>query len=113
METAVTTTVSAYISELTEARLEKGPFFQKRPVEEILHIAKSYGIAEVSIKENCQDMNKTLSESSLRENDILVLAIERENAVIPTPKATDRILRDDTLICYGKLSNIEKIITKE
>ena len=77
----------------------------------MLRIAKNYGIAEVSIKENCQDLGKTLSESGFREKDILVLAIERENAVIPAPKASDRILVDDTLICYGKLSNIEKIIS--
>ena len=105
--------VTKFLNDKIEARLEKRPLFQKRPVEEILHIAKSYGIAEVSVKENCRDLGKNLSESSLRENDILVLAIERENAVIPTPKATDRILLGDTLICYGKLSNIEKIIIKK
>ena len=104
--------VAKFLNEKIEARLEKRPPFSKRPVEEVLRVAKNYGIAEVSIEENCQDLGKTLSESSFRENDILILAIERENAVVPTPKATDRILLNDTLICYGKLSNIEKIIAK-
>lgn len=103
--------VTKFLNDKIESRLEKRPPFQKRPVEEVLRIAKNYGIAEVSIKENCQDLGKTLSESGFREKDILVLAIERENAVIPAPKASDRILVDDTLICYGKLSNIEKIIS--
>jgi len=104
--------VKKFLNDKIESRLEKRPPFQKRPVEEILRIAKNYGIAEVSIKESCQDLGKTLSESSFRENDILILAIERENAVIPTPKASDKILLDDTLICYGRLPNIEKIIPK-
>ncbi|UCD54885.1 MAG: TrkA C-terminal domain-containing protein [Candidatus Omnitrophota bacterium] len=101
--------VTKFLNDKIESRLEKRPLFQKRPVEEVLRVAKNYGIAEVSIKDNCQDLGKTLSESSFRENDILILAIERKDNVIPTPKASDRILLNDTLICYGKLSNIEKI----
>ncbi len=103
--------VTKFLNDKIESKLEKRPPFQKRPVEEVLRIAKNYGIAEVSIKDNCQDLGKTLSESSFRENDILILAIERKDGVIPTPKASDLILLDDTLICYGKLSNIEKIIS--
>ncbi len=103
--------VTKFLNAKIESKLAKRPPFQKRPVEEVLRIAKNYGIAEVSIKNNCQDLGKTLSESSFRENDILILAIDRKSGVIPTPKASDRILLDDTLICYGKLSNIEKIIS--
>ena len=105
--------VAKFLNEKIESRLEKRPPFHKRPVEEVLRIAKDYGIAEVSIKNSCRDLGKTLSESDFRENDILILAIERRDSVIPAPKATDRILMDDTLICYGRLSNIEKIIAKE
>jgi len=104
--------VTKFLNDKIESKLEKSPPFMKRPVEEIMRIAQNYGIAEVNIKQNCQDLNKTLSESSLRENDILVLAIERANSVIPTPNATDKILLEDTLICYGKLPNIQKIIEK-
>lgn len=102
--------VTKFLNEKIESRLEKRPPFRRRPIEEIVRIAKNYGIAEVNIKEKCRDLGKALNESSFRENDILILAIERENTVIPAPKATDRINIDDTLICYGKLSNIEKII---
>jgi len=105
--------VTKFLNDKIEARLEKRPPFQKRPVEEVLRIAKDYGIAEVSIKSTCQDLGKSLSESSFRENDILILAIERKDNIVPTPKASDHILLDDILICYGKLSNIEKIISKE
>jgi len=104
--------VTKFLNDKIETRLEKRPPFAKRPVEEILRIAKDYGIAEVTVKNSCLDLGKTLSESSFREKDILVLAIERKDQVIPAPKATDRILLDDTVICYGRLSNIVDIIRK-
>lgn len=105
--------VTKFLNDKIESRLEKRAPFQKRPVEEILRIAKDYGIAEVTIKEQCQDLNKPLSSSSFRKNDILVLAIERKDGVIPAPKASDQIALDDTLICYGRLSSIEKILTQK
>ncbi len=83
--------------------------FTKRPVEEILRLAEGYGIAEVTIKDDCADIGHTLLESSFRQNDILIIAIERSNQVIPAPHATDVIMSNDTLICYGKLPNISKI----
>ena len=104
--------IKKFLNDKIESRLEKQAPFRKRPIEEILRIAKDYGIAEVSISEKCQDLGKSLNASSLRENDILVLAIERKDTVIPAPKATDHIILDDVLICYGKLSNIAKIIQK-
>lgn len=102
--------LTLFLTRKIEARLEKRPIFQKRPVEEILRIAKDYGIAEVAIKEECQDLGKQLIESSFRAKNILILAIERRSGVIPTPTAQDTIQLGDTLICYGKLNNIEKII---
>jgi len=105
--------VTKFLNDKIESGLEKSPPFRRRPIEEIVRIAKNYGIAEVNINKHCQDLGKTLSESSFRENDILILAIERENSVIPAPKATDQINIDDTLICYGKLSNIEMIIKRQ
>jgi len=101
--------VTKYQNDKIETGLIKSSTLEKKPVEEILRVAKNYGIAEVNIKDSSVNLGKQLHESSFRENDILVLAIERKDAVIPTPKATDRIMLNDTLICYGKLSNIENI----
>ena len=90
-------------------RLLKTPTFTKRQVEEILRLAEGYGIAEVIVNENCKDLDKTLFESSFRQKDILVLAIERGTSVIPAPGASDKLLINDTVICYGKLENIAGI----
>jgi hypothetical protein len=53
-----------------------------------------------------QVLDKTLSQSELREHDITVLAITRDVETIPNPKADTKILPGDELICFGKLENI-------
>jgi len=95
-----------------QARLARSATFTKRPVEEVLRLAEGYGVAEVTLSEECAEIGKTLFESSFRQQDILILAIERGRDVIPAPHASDRLLVNDTIVCYGKLSNIENITTK-
>jgi len=93
-----------------QERLAQSATFTKRPVAEILRLAEGYGIAEVSLAESFEDIGKTLIDSSFRQQDILVLAIERGTRVIPAPHAEDMLEAGDNLICYGKLENIAKII---
>ena len=89
-----------------QTKLMKSRTFTKRPVEEILRLAEGYGIAEVTLGEECEDVGKTLYDSSFRQKDILILAIERGTQVLPAPHASDQLLANDMLICYGKLDNI-------
>ena len=100
---------TAYFYEKIQQRLLKSRTFTKRPVEEILRIAEGYGIAEVTLTDKCADIGKNLNESSFRQKDILILAIESAGGVKPAPHASDMLSENDTLICYGKLENISKI----
>ncbi|MFC1644351.1 cation:proton antiporter regulatory subunit [Candidatus Omnitrophota bacterium] len=104
--------ITRNLTKKIQQRLIKSPTFTKRPVEEILRIAEGYGIAEVTLNKDCDDIGKTLFDSSFRQNDILIMAIERGTGVIPAPHASDNLLLNDTLICYGKLENIAKITEK-
>lgn len=90
-------------------KLIKSSTFTKRPVEEVLRLAAGYGVAEVTLGGSSEEIGKTLFDSSFRQQDILIMAIERGSTVIPAPNAQDKLLLDDTLICYGKLDNINKI----
>ncbi len=105
--------IARRLTKKIEKRLIKSSAFTKRPVEEILRLAEGYGVAEVTLNEKCPDIGMTLFESSFRQKDILILAIEREAGVIPAPHASDKLDINDTLICYGKLRNIEKISAGE
>jgi len=91
-----------------ENLLEKRTKLRKRKIEEILHLAENFGVAEILLEKNSPDINKTLAGSTFRQRDILVLAIERSNNIIPTPKAGDVLKKGDTLICYGKLKNMRQ-----
>ncbi|MEA3489064.1 MAG: TrkA C-terminal domain-containing protein [Candidatus Omnitrophota bacterium] len=105
--------ITRKLTKKIQEKLIKSSTFTKRPVEEILRLAEGYGVAEVTVKEECLDIGKTLFETSFRKNDIIILAIERGTRVLPAPGASDRLLLNDTLICYGKLENVAKIIGKK
>lgn len=109
IKVALNKAIMRKLTKKIQKKLIKSPTFTKRPVEEIMRLAEGYGIAEVTLADNFADLDKTLFESSFRQNDILIIAIERDTGVIPTPHASDRLLPNDTLICYGKLDNIAKI----
>ncbi|MGD2278621.1 MAG: TrkA C-terminal domain-containing protein [Candidatus Omnitrophota bacterium] len=101
--------VARKLTKKIQERLVKTKTFTKRPVTEILRLAAGYGIAEFILNEHCVDVGKTLSKSSFREKDILILAIERGRKIIPTPHAAEELQLNDTIICYGKLDNIAKV----
>lgn len=101
--------IARRLTKKIQEKLIKSPTFTKRPVEEVLRLAEGYGVAEVAINEDCTEVGKALFESSFRQKDILVLAIERGSTVLPAPRASDKLLVNDTLICYGKLENMARI----
>lgn len=74
--------------------------------EELLVSTGGYGVSSLEVTKNNPALNKTLAETNLRERDITVLAIERENDVIPNPQSNAKILQGDRLICFGKLDRI-------
>lgn len=83
--------------------------FEKKKVEEILHLTEGYGIVEINLSLKSKNIGKKLANAGLREKGILVLAIERDGEVIPAPKGSDVLKPSDALICYGKLKNLQEI----
>jgi hypothetical protein len=82
---------------------------KEKSVDEVLRLAQDYGIAEINVRKESRSAGKALKDTSLREKDILLLAIERDKQILPAPKASDVIKEGDTLICYGKLENMQEI----
>lgn len=83
---------------------------EKKSIDEVLRLAHDYGIAEITLAEDSKNVGLSLKDSSFREKDILILAIERDNHILPAPKATDILNEGDTLICYGKLKNMQETV---
>lgn len=93
-----------------EATLSKRQLLiRKKPVEEVLRLGDTYGVAEVWIKEGSELAGKTLAQAELTEKTILVLAIEREGQFIHMPRSFDRIQEGDKLLIYGDLKNMRQL----
>ena len=83
--------------------VEEQVLFPDLDIRQRLTLDRGYGVAEIPIGPDSQLVGKTIKESGLRDQDVLVLSIIRESQTIPNPKTTREILSGDRLLCYGKL----------
>ncbi len=88
--------------------IENKTSLKTRSFDEILRLSQDYGIAEVTLTKDSPNIGLKIKETNFRDNDIIILAIERAEKVIPAPKATDTLLENDVLICYGKLKKAKE-----
>ena len=75
-----------------------------------LTIKSGYGVAEFQITKNSTLANTTIANSRLRDQEILVLSIQRESVIIPSPKGSQEILPGDHLICFGKNLTLKSLV---
>jgi len=98
--------VSEWITHFLRKRIIKREIFKRVTVEELLVATGGYGVSRVAVLAGSPVIDKDLVESGLRSHDITVLAIVREGQTVANPPAKMKILRNDELICFGKLGNI-------
>ena len=89
--------------------LEHRTNLKRKSIEEVLRLAQDYGVAQITLTENSKNAGLLLKDSDFRDKDILILAIERDNKILPAPRANDILKEKDILICYGKLKNMQEI----
>ena len=89
--------------------LRKKLHFERIHIEEILQQSEGYGVASVLIEKGSKIAGLTLGQSGLREGDLMVLSIERDEEVTPVPKAQSKIQVGDRLIIYGKMENLKDL----
>ncbi len=99
--------LSERFTDMLRNRIIKKGLVRRISFEELVVSTGGYGVSKVEMCEKSQIINKTLAESGLREQDVSVLAIERENITIPNPPASEEILLGDKLICFGKLGTMK------
>ena len=77
--------------------------FPELDVRQRLTVSSGYGVAELVVREGADILGKKISESGLRQRDIVVLTLRRGTTVIPNPRG-DRVLEvNDALLCFGRL----------
>ena len=100
------------IDKLTNAILSllgKGRAGPRSIAEKILHQAGDYGVFRLSIGGEASLAGLKLKDAGFAERDVTVLAIERGDSVLSYPQPEEKLLAGDCLLCYGKLSEIDRL----
>ena len=84
--------------------------FEEGMVEELLQQADGHGVARILLGETSGLAGRSLEESGLRERDLLVLSIERDEGVLPVPRPDVQLRAGDRLVVYGRLEEAERLI---
>ena len=106
-------TSSRLVKKLTNflrKRIIRKELIQKVSFEELMLATGGYGVARIALCPGSPVINKTLSDSELRSQDITVLAVTRDGKTISNPPATNQLKLNDELLCFGKLENIKNRI---
>jgi Trk-type K+ transport system membrane component len=74
--------------------------------EELTITTGGYGVLRIPVPTNTLIVNKTLLDSGLKAENILVLAIVRGSETIPNPAVSAQIRENDELICFGRMDSI-------
>ena len=80
------------------------------PVDEVMHQGLGFGISRLTISENSMIARKTVEESGIREQEAIILSIERDGTFIPVPKAVRQIEEGDRLLCYGRTESLWRLV---
>lgn len=84
--------------------------FPELDVRQRLFESEGYGVGELVVAPKTELAGSTLSASQLRERDIVVLSIERDDQIIANPKGSRQLKVGDRLLCFGKLSTMRELI---
>lgn len=81
--------------------------FPELDIRERLTVTKGYGVAEFTIGKDSPYVDKTIQETRLREEDVVILTLEHNGETIPNPLEWRVIQPGDKLLCFGKLSAVK------
>ncbi len=79
-------------------------------IRQRLTLKSGYTVAEVPVAAESDLVGQTIAETKLRDRDVLVLSIIRQNLTIPNPRGSREIMAGDTLVCFGKQMTLETLV---
>ena len=75
----------------------------------VLQLQNGYAVGELKIEPGDWLAGKTLSETALSKEGVLVLGIQRQDSYIGAPRAGNRIQAGDVLILYASAARIAEL----
>ena len=102
--------VDCRLSRLIEWALRRYTRLEVRDFSSLLRLGGEYRIIEIQVNAEDWLANRTLAESRLRSEGIVVLGIHRpEGTYIGAPKPERKILPEDVLLLYGRVEAIKRL----
>jgi ribosomal protein S6--L-glutamate ligase len=83
--------------------------FPELDIRQRLTVSTGYGVAELQVREGADLLGRTIEES-LSERDIAVLTLTRGTTVIPNPRSSRILEKDDRLLCFGRLEAMRDLV---
>ena len=90
--------------------IEERVLYPDVDLQQRLSIKAGYGVVELFVSPKSILAKKTIEESNLREQGVLVLDVERGGNLHPAPDNDFKILTGDKLLCFGKLMTLKALI---
>jgi len=96
-----------------EDRLVKSNAFEEGTTEDLLRLIEGYGLVRAIVTDQSDLVGKSLAESGLNQNNLLILGIERGKEWLPVPRAQEIIRVGDRLVTYGPLVILRETFREE
>jgi hypothetical protein len=102
--------VDQHLSRLIDRALKRYTSLEVRDFASLLGLSGDYRIVEIAVGPGHWLANQTLAQAHLREEGMLVLAVQRQSGVfVGTPDESTQVNAEDTLIVYGHVRALESI----
>ena len=75
-----------------------------------LAFARGYVVVDFTIVAESPMIGKSLADSGLREQDIIVMSITRNGLHLPVPRGSDVVMEGDVLLCYGPKLTLNEML---
>ncbi len=92
--------------------LEDHLSFPEVDVRQRLTVAKGFRVSELPVPRDSELVGRAITDSGLREKDIVILMVRRGRSVIPLPDSSTTIKQGDQLVCFGKLAAMKSFLPK-
>lgn len=84
--------------------------YPEQDIRERMTVTKGYGVAELLVPDHPEMAGRPISDSSLRDRNIVVLSLERDHASSMNPGADTILEPGDKLLCFGRLEAMRGLI---
>jgi ribosomal protein S6--L-glutamate ligase len=90
--------------------IERQVSFPELDIRQRLTVSAGYGVTELHLHDQSEMVGRPITDSGLRDRDIVVLTLHRGHTVIPNPRGSRVLEADDRLLCFGKLEAMRDLV---